>query len=214
MCNSEASNFELFIYFCKRKKKKTGIFFLPAWTWFVEHGSSSSSLGHWWHLSPRQHQAGETALPLDPSINYFQSSRDLYHSHAGACGAAAPLWSRLAFFPLMPFGKRVLLWKRATQHQKPKQTHRPAVLVIDSVTNSFAVRDCLVQLSLGKKAFFLTFLFHRYELIWRVHFNALITWLGLLLHVQCSIGGDQRSSKSWHFFDGFEGSMKCSKILL
>lgn len=38
-------------------------FFLRAWACSVLQGCSSSGLGHWWHLSPLQRQAGETALP-------------------------------------------------------------------------------------------------------------------------------------------------------
>jgi len=37
---------------------------------------------------------GDCPATLDPCTNYFQSSWDLYHSHAGASGATAPPGSK------------------------------------------------------------------------------------------------------------------------
>lgn len=65
---------------------------------------------------------GDCLTTLDPRINYFQSSWDLYHHHAGACGTAAPLGCRLA---LVPCEKRLLLWTWAMiKQQKSKQIHQ------------------------------------------------------------------------------------------
>lgn len=50
-------------------------FFLPAWACSVLQGCSSSGLGHWWHLSPLQRQAGETALQaLIPALIIFKAA--------------------------------------------------------------------------------------------------------------------------------------------
>lgn len=56
--------------------------------------------------------AGLGRLPrVDPRVNYFQSSWDLYHSHTGASGSAAPLGS----FPSC-------YWMGRDRHHGLKQT--------------------------------------------------------------------------------------------
>lgn len=49
---------------------------------------------------------GDCLASLDPCTNYFQSSRDLYHTHAGASGTAALPGSSFCGFSLLLVGQR------------------------------------------------------------------------------------------------------------
>lgn len=53
---------------------------------------------------------GDCPASLDPRANYFQSSRDLYHTHAGASGATAPPGSSFSGFSLLLGGQRLSPW--------------------------------------------------------------------------------------------------------
>lgn len=51
---------------------------------------------------------GDCLASLDPCTNYFQSSQDLYHTHAGASGTAVPPGNSFCGFSLLLFGHRLL----------------------------------------------------------------------------------------------------------
>lgn len=53
---------------------------------------------------------GDCPASLDPFANYFQSSWDLYHSHAGASGTTVPPGSSFSGFSLLLGGQRLSPW--------------------------------------------------------------------------------------------------------
>lgn len=67
---------------------------------------------------------GDCPASLDPFANYFQSSWDLYHSHAGASGTTVPPGSSFSGFSLLLGGQRLSPWTWVALGHKRSERER------------------------------------------------------------------------------------------